>query len=64
MAEIKVEPKRSNIGWLWAIILLVVLGAGVWYFMVNSRPVPTTTSPADSTRTSAIVQPTLPTRRT
>jgi hypothetical protein len=51
MAEIKVEPKRGGLGWLWAIIVLALLGAAVWYFMNNSRAVPGT-SPADSVRTS------------
>jgi len=52
MAEIKVEPKRGGMGWLWAIIVLALLGAAIWYFMNNSRAVPATTSTADSVRTS------------
>jgi hypothetical protein len=56
MAEIKVEPKRGGLGWLWAIILLVVAGVLVWYFMTQ-RAAPTTTVPADSTRTSTIELP-------
>ena len=55
MAEIKVEPKRGGLGWLWAIIILALIGAAVWYFMNNSS-VPATTSPADSVRTSMLDQ--------
>ena len=58
MAEIKVEPKRGGLGWLWAIIILALVGAAVWYFMNNSRAVPATT-PADSTRTSLVVPSTV-----
>ena len=53
MAEIKVEPKRGGLGWLWAIIILALIAAAAWYFMNNSRAVPATT-PADSTRTSLV----------
>ena len=55
MAEIKVEPKRGGLAWLWVVIILAVIGAGLWYFMRNSRPAPATSSPADSTRTSLVV---------
>ena len=51
MAEIKVEPKRGGLGWLWAIVLLALIGAAAWYFMRSSQAVPAT-SPADSARTS------------
>lgn len=53
MAEIKVEPKRGGLGWLWAIIILALIAAAIWYFMTN-RTVPATTQPVDSTRTSMI----------
>jgi hypothetical protein len=56
MAEIKVEPKRSGLGWLWAIIVLVLVGVAAWYFMTQ-RTAPATTVPADSTRTSMLVIP-------
>jgi hypothetical protein len=56
MAEIKVEPKRGGLGWLWVIILLALIAAGIWYFMNNSSAVPATT-PADSTRTSMAFPP-------
>lgn len=57
MAEIKVEPKRSGLGWLWAIIVLVLVGVAAWYFMTQ-RTAPAT-APADSTRTSQLEIPTL-----
>ena len=60
MAEIKVEPKRSGLGWLWAIIVLVLVGVVAWYFMTQ-RTAPATTVPADSTRTSMLVIPAPPT---
>ena len=52
MAEIKVEPKRGGLGWLWAIIAIVLIAAAVWYFMNSQGTVPATTTPADSARTS------------
>ena len=55
MAEIRVEPKRSGLGWLWAIIILALIAAGVWYFMTTSRAAPATTAPTDSTRTSLVI---------
>ena len=54
MAEIKVEPRRGGLGWLWAIIILALIAAAAWYFMNNSA-VPAT-SPADSVRTSLLDQ--------
>jgi hypothetical protein len=52
MAEIKVEPKRGGLGWLWAIIILALIAAAVWYFMHTNQTAPA--APADSTRTSLI----------
>ncbi len=51
MAEIKVEPKRGGLGWLWAIILIALLAVAAWYLLAD-RGTPTMTSPADSVRTS------------
>jgi hypothetical protein len=53
MAEIKVEPKRGGLGWLWAIIILVLVAAVLWY-VFNGRTAPATVTPADSARTSMI----------
>jgi hypothetical protein len=59
MAEIKVEAKRSGLGWLWTIIVLVLVGVAAWYFLTQ-RAAPATTVPADSTRTSMLEIPTQP----
>jgi len=32
MAEIRVEPKRRSMAWLWILIALVVVGGLVYYF--------------------------------
>jgi hypothetical protein len=32
MAEIRVQPKRRSMAWLWVLLLLVVLG-GLGYYM-------------------------------
>jgi hypothetical protein len=55
MAEIKVETKRSGLGWLWVVIILAIIAAAIWYFMYSSRAVPATAAPADSVRTSLLV---------
>jgi hypothetical protein len=55
MAEIKVEAKRSGLGWLWAVIILALVALGLWYLMSVSHAVPATAAPADSVRTSLFV---------
>ena len=37
MAQIRVVEKRSNLGWLWGLIGLIIVAALVWYFVVNRR---------------------------
>ncbi len=38
MAEIRVEPKRGGgLGWLWALIIVLVLAALAWYFFAYRR---------------------------
>jgi hypothetical protein len=51
MAEIRVErePKRG-LGWLWALLLVLLLAAGAWYLWTNGYFGTRTTSPADTTR--------------
>jgi hypothetical protein len=56
MAEIKVEPKRGGLGWLWAIILIALLALAAWYFFAYTGS-STATPAADSVRTSMIDRP-------
>ena len=56
MAEIRVEPKRGGLGWLWTIIVIALLAVAAWYFLRNTgTPAPAT--PVDSVRTSMIDRP-------
>jgi len=32
MAEIRVEPKRRSMAWLWILLVLVVVGGLIYYF--------------------------------
>jgi hypothetical protein len=45
MAEIRVEPKRGGLGWLWLLIAAVIIAALAWYFLADreAATVPTTT---------------------
>jgi hypothetical protein len=53
MAQIRVEQKRSGLGWLWAILALIAAAALVWYLMASGRTTVESggTVPADSLRT-------------
>ena len=35
MAEIRVEPKRRNLTWLWVLLAVLVIAALVWYFLLG-----------------------------
>jgi hypothetical protein len=37
MAQIRVEQKRSGLGWLWAIIALLAAAALVWFLVASGR---------------------------
>ena len=51
MAEIRVErePKRG-LGWLWALLLVLLLAAGAWYLWTNGYFGARTTPTTDTTR--------------
>jgi hypothetical protein len=33
MAEIRVEPRRRSLAWLWILLALIVVGGLVYYFL-------------------------------
>ena len=49
MAQIRIEQKRSSVGWLWLILALIVVGVLVWYLLGRGTAAtesPNTTAPA------------------
>lgn len=52
MAEIKVEPKRGGMGWLWVVIIALLAAIAIWYFVTRTGT-GATVVPADTTRTSS-----------
>jgi hypothetical protein len=54
MAEIRVERvQKRGLGWLWALLLVLLLAAVAWYLWANGYfGVRTGGAAADSTRTS------------
>lgn len=36
MAEIRVQPKKGSLMWLWVLLLLAVVAAAVWFFYFNT----------------------------
>ena len=49
MAEIRIERKRRNLGWLWLLLALIIVAALAWYFLYPGR---TTTAPAPAAPTT------------
>ena len=33
MAEIRVEPRRRSLAWLWILLVLIIVGGLVYYFL-------------------------------
>jgi hypothetical protein len=52
MAEIRVEREKRGLGWLWALLALLLLALAAWWFLTQrqeSNPAPAdTTSPVDT----------------
>ena len=52
MAEIRVEKEKRGLGWLWALLALLLLALAAWWFLTqgsDSNPAPAdTTAPIDT----------------
>ena len=35
MAEIRVEQKRGGLGWLWALLLVLLVALAAWWFLTT-----------------------------
>jgi hypothetical protein len=38
MAELHVQRKRHSLAWLWTLIIILVIGAGVYLFLHYKNP--------------------------
>jgi ABC-type polysaccharide/polyol phosphate export permease len=50
MAQIRIEQRRSGLGWLWLIIALIIIAVIVWFLATGSWR--TSTAPASVNQTS------------
>ena len=48
MAEIRVEERRRSLGWLWALLALLVIAAVAYWFLFMNGSVSADTAPATS----------------
>jgi hypothetical protein len=49
LAEIRIEPKRRGLGWLWLFLALVIVAVLAWYFLYPGRTPATPPAPAPPT---------------
>ena len=59
MAEIRVEREKRGLGWLWALLALLLLALAAWWFLTQrpeSNPAPAdTTAPVDTVGPGTVV---------
>ena len=66
MAQIRIEPKRSSLGWLWIIIALIIVGVIVWYLLGRSAAateLPGATSPPHTISSQVVPAQSAPSAR-
>jgi hypothetical protein len=56
MAEIRVEPKRRSMGWVWGILLVLVLAAIAYFFFNGGLPDGTAATPGAGPSVSMLSQ--------
>lgn len=59
MAQIQIEERRGGLGWLWAIIAVVLIALAVWYFTArqDAADAPAAGAPATPTSIEGVAPP-------
>jgi hypothetical protein len=57
MAQIRIEQRRSGLGWLWLIIVLIIIAIIAWFIFVPREPHPLPARPAGSAPSSLHEKP-------
>ncbi len=64
MAEIRVEKEKRGLGWLWALLALLLLALAAWWFFTqrqdSSFAPADTTAPIDTVAPDTVGQDTVP----
>ena len=66
MAEIRVEERRGGLGWLWALVLVLLVALAAWWFLTTANDDgPAVTDPAagEVTPASPTAAPAMPHHR-
>ena len=63
MAEIRVEERRGGLGWLWAVVLVLLVALAAWWFL-SADDGPVGSDPAEQvTPASPTAAPAMPNHR-
>jgi ABC-type polysaccharide/polyol phosphate export permease len=57
MAQIRIEQRRSGLGWLWLIIALIIVAVIVWFLATGAWRTTTPTRVNDTTPSSLEARP-------
>jgi hypothetical protein len=57
MAQIRIEQRRSGLGWLWLIIVLIIIAIIAWFIFVPRQPHPLPARPSGTAPSSLPAKP-------